>query len=169
MPLALKIRPEQLGARLRNARSNLRHTQDTVSQALGIARTTIAAMESGKRPVDAKHLRAFAEFYRVSEHELVGEERQPLDLEVKFRAAASPMAEEAQTRAAMTLVRLATGALELESLVAQRRPALDYPHVRLDPADDLEQQAEDAAMALRQRLGLGIGLQLILFQIGTKP
>lgn len=86
MPLDVKIRPEVLGARLRNARMNARLTQEAAAQATGIARTTITAMESGKRPIDAHQLRAFAEVYQVSEVELLGADQQPLDLEVKFRS-----------------------------------------------------------------------------------
>lgn len=153
----LKIRPELLGARLRNARSNAGMTQDAASKATGITRTTIAGMETGKRPVDSKQLRAFAELYRVSEVELLGEDRQPLDLDVNFRSGNGPAIEDAKARVAVQLTRLATGALELESLVSQRPTKQDYPLVHLDRDDDVEQQAEDAALLLRQRFGLGLG------------
>jgi len=154
----LKVRPEVLGARLRNARSNARMTQEAASQATGIARTTIAAMETGKRPVDTRQLRTFAELYQVSEVELLGDDQQPLDLEVKFRSSPSTNAlEDAQASVAITLTRLASGALELENIVSKRAAKQDYPVVHLDRDTDIEQQAEDAALMLRQRYGLGLG------------
>lgn len=152
----LKIRPEVLGARLRNARSNAGMTQDAASKATGIARTTIAAMETGKRTVDVKQLRTFAEVYRVAEVELLGDDRQPLDLEVKFRSGAGPTLDEARATVAVSLTRLASGALELENIVSNRSAKQDYPVIRLDRDGDIEQQAEDAALLLRQRFGLGL-------------
>lgn len=158
MASELKVRPEVLGARLKNARANARMTQEAAAQATGIARTTIAGMETGKRNVDSKQLRTFAELYQVSEVELLGDDQQPLDLEVKFRSSPTTSAlEDAQASAAITLTRLASGALELENIVSKRAAKQDYPVVHLDRDADVEQLAEDAAMMLRQRYGLGLG------------
>jgi Zn-dependent peptidase ImmA (M78 family)/transcriptional regulator with XRE-family HTH domain len=173
MTLDVKIRPEVLGARLRNARVNARLTQEAAAQATGIARTTIAAMESGKRTIDTRQLRTFAQVYQVAEVELLGRDQQPLDLEVKFRSSLNAPVTDDQAVVARQLTRLASGALELESLVSRQPAKQDYPAVRLDRDEGLEQQAEDAAMALRQRLGLGIGpisnlLQLIESELGVR-
>jgi Zn-dependent peptidase ImmA (M78 family)/transcriptional regulator with XRE-family HTH domain len=153
----LRVRPEVLGPRLRNARSNAGMTQDAASKATGIVRSTIAAMETGKRTVDAKQLRTFAELYRVAEVELLGEGRQPLDLEMKFRSGAGPAIDVAKAAVATSLTRLASGALELEHIVSKRPAKQDYPVVHFDREGDVEQQAEDAALLLRQRFGLGLG------------
>lgn len=51
MAIELKVRPEVLGARLKSARSLAKMTQDVAAQALGFARTTVVAIESGKRYV----------------------------------------------------------------------------------------------------------------------
>lgn len=173
MTLDVKIRPETLGARLRNARLHAQKTQEAAAEATGIARTTIAAMESGKRPIDARHLRAFSETYQVSEVELLGTDQQPLDLEVKFRSTPAASATDSQATVARLLTRLASGTLELETLVSRQPAKQDYPVIRLDRDDGLEQQAEDAAMALRQRLGLGIGpianlLQMMESELGVR-
>lgn len=157
MSIDINVRPEHLGARLRNARLAVRHTQDAVAQALGIARSTIASMESGKRPVEVLQLRAFAEFYGVSEAELLGDAHQPLDLEVKFRSSSTASLEIDQAAAAATLSRLASASIELESVVLGTVPQVDYPMLRVTRDEDLEQQAEDAAVVLRQRLGVGSG------------
>jgi Zn-dependent peptidase ImmA (M78 family)/DNA-binding XRE family transcriptional regulator len=153
----LKIRPELLGARLRSARSNAGMTQDAASKATGITRTTIAAMETGKRSVDVKQLRTFAELYQVAEVELLGDDRQPLDLEVNFRSGSGPELDKAKAAVAVSLTRLASGALELETIVSNRPAKQDYPVVHLEREGDIEQQAEDAALLLRQRFGLGLG------------
>lgn len=173
MPLEVKLRPEVLGARLRNARANARLTQDAAAQATGIARSTIAALETGKRPIDVRQLRALSEVYEISEVELLGADQQPLDLEVKFRSAPGGAATDEQAVVARMLTRLASGALELETLVSRQPAKQDYPVVRLDRDEGLEQQAEDAALVLRQRLGLGIGpisnlLQVIESELGVR-
>ena len=57
--------------RLKSARKAMHLTQELVANQMGMARTTIVAIESGKRDVSASELAAFAELYGISMDELV--------------------------------------------------------------------------------------------------
>lgn len=157
MELDSRVRPDELGARLRTARNSRRITQEAVALALGLSRTTLVAIEAGKRPVSQLELRALAGLYNVSEAELLEVEVATLDLPVQFRS--SVIDEEAADEGivALMLNRLANSVVQLESLVGAATPPFDIPQIVLSRDESLEQQAEDAALALRARLGLGIG------------
>jgi Zn-dependent peptidase ImmA (M78 family)/DNA-binding XRE family transcriptional regulator len=158
MGMELKVRPEVLGARLKSARTLAKLTQEAAAQVLGFVRTTVAAIEAGKRQVSTEELRTFAELYRVSESELLSGSRQPLDMEVKFRTTGILNEQEAnQLVVASLLNRLAASAVELEEMLESPPPKLDFPTIALNRDEPLEQQAEDAALSLRQRLGIGLG------------
>lgn len=60
--------------RLRLARESLGFTQDEVGDALDIPRTSVHAMETGKRKVSAVELRRLSRLYRKSVEWLLGEE-----------------------------------------------------------------------------------------------
>jgi Zn-dependent peptidase ImmA (M78 family)/transcriptional regulator with XRE-family HTH domain len=155
MATELKVRPEVIGARLKGARSLAKLTQDHAAQMLGFARTTVVAIESGKRPITSEELRAFAELYQVPESELLSDGRQSLDMELKFRTSAS--GDDDFTRTQTLLNRLAAASVELETLLERPVTQPDLPFVVLSRSQAIEQQAEDVALSLRQRLGIGLG------------
>src|SRR5687767_346881 len=106
-------RPDILGVRLKNARQTAGLTQDKVAQATSMARTTIVAIEAGKRPITEAELRVFAELYSCDEGDLLSETRPVLDLQAQFRA--TPLATDEEQLAAIDLLtHLATSVLELE-------------------------------------------------------
>ncbi|AEA60134.1 helix-turn-helix domain-containing protein [Burkholderia gladioli] len=156
MAIELKVRPEVLGPRLKSARSLARMTQEVAAQKLGMARTTVVAIENGKRAISSEELRAFAEVYATPESELLADGTPSLDMELKFRSHSS--SDDADTAAAHSLLnKLAAASIELETML--NRPMLqpDIPVISISKAMPLEQQAEDAALAMRQRLGVGLG------------
>ncbi|MCT7317413.1 XRE family transcriptional regulator [Ralstonia sp. CHL-2022] len=157
MDTELKIRPEILGSRLKAARLEAGRSQGDVADALGVARTTIVAIEGGKRKVSAKELRAFAELLGASEAELLATSAQSLDMGLKFRSTIAASTDPAKAAATTLLNRLAASAIELEKLLSHPVPQAEYPPIVLAKHQPLEQQAEDAALALRQRLGIGLG------------
>lgn len=57
---------QAVGQRLRSARETLGLTQEDVAGALSIQRTSVIAMEAGKRNVSALELRRLARLYRRS-------------------------------------------------------------------------------------------------------
>lgn len=68
---------EAVGQRLRSARETLGLTQEDVAGALGIQRTSVIAMEAGKRNVSALELRRLARIYRRTVSWILGEEPDP--------------------------------------------------------------------------------------------
>ena len=85
----------ELGARLRASREYIGLLQEDVAGALGIPRTSVAALEAGKRKVTGLEIRRLARLYRRSVGWLLGEEDVELqDAEPLFRAAAALSAED---------------------------------------------------------------------------
>jgi transcriptional regulator with XRE-family HTH domain len=68
-----------LGNRLREAREYVGLLQEDVASALGIPRTSLSALEAGKRKVSGVELRRFARLYRRPVGWLLGEETVELD------------------------------------------------------------------------------------------
>ena len=171
--MAITIRPKILGGRLKAARTLKRLTQEAAATALGVARTTIVAIEAGKRAVGADELRALAELYDCPESELLDQERPELQMEVDFRMSAQSDLASDEVEVAAKLHRLAASAIQLETLVGQRPLKLDLPDVSISKTGSIEQQAEDAALALRTRLGIGLGpiqdlTALMEFELGLR-
>jgi len=80
----------QLGARLKQAREYIGLLQEDVATALGIPRTSVHALEAGKRKVTGLELRRLARLYRRPVGWLLGEEEAELaDAEPLFRATAA--------------------------------------------------------------------------------
>lgn len=145
-----------LGERLRLARSNANLTQDAAATSLGVARTTLVAIERGQRRVRPEELVAFAALYGVTVGKLTAEDAIHVDLSAKFRRAEGKEASKGAQEALHLINRLATGAVELEQVLGQPLRTDYPPPIRIMP-NQLVQQAEDAAVALRQRLGVGLG------------
>jgi len=57
------LSPREMGERLRRARTELAITQDKAARALGLRRSAISEIESGKRALRSDELFRFAEFY----------------------------------------------------------------------------------------------------------
>ncbi len=78
-----------IGSRLREAREFVGLLQDEVAAALGIPRTSLSALEAGKRKVSGVELRRLARLYRRPVAWLLGEEDTDLsDTDPLFRATA---------------------------------------------------------------------------------
>ena len=79
-----------LGARLKESREYIGLLQEDVGIALGIPRTSVHALEAGKRKVTGLELRRLARLYRRPVGWLLGDEDVDLDgAEPLFRAAAA--------------------------------------------------------------------------------
>lgn len=151
-----RIDPVKLGERLRIARSGAGVTQEDAARELGVARTTVIAIEQGQRRVRPEELRIFAGVYRVNINDLLRETAVHVDLAAKFRkAAGETQLGQAPEEAVRTLNRLASTMLELEASLGQRLD-FHYPPEKPILPGSLEEQAEDLALDLRHRLGLGL-------------
>lgn len=164
---------EALGRKLRQARTLHRMTQEAAAAKQGIARTTLVAIEAGKRVVSSQELRQFAELYDVPESELLNDDAVPLELQVEFRSSATDAQSADEVLVASMLNRLGSSALKLEALLGQASPHFDLPAVVVSKTGSLNRQAEDAALQLRSRIGIGLGpiqnlAALMEFEMGLR-
>lgn len=148
------IDAKALGERLRSARSKAGLTQEDAAAALGLARTTLVAIEKGHRRIRPEELRETAKLYKTAVSSLLRPEAVQIDVVPRFRAmpGAKP---DAAAEAGALLADLAAAEAELERLVG--RPLHpNYPPERPIGPGDVIEQARDAAAELRHRLGLGL-------------
>ncbi|NBC32968.1 MAG: helix-turn-helix domain-containing protein [Alphaproteobacteria bacterium] len=160
-----------MAERLKAARQRAGLTQEAAAAHLQVARTTLVAMERGQRRVRPEELRALADLYGLSVNALLRPSTVLVDLAPKFRAL--PQNHDDPARIAVDLLTaLAAAEVELERLLDQPlRPA--YPPERPLYPGDLREQAEDAAMDLRSRLGLGLApmgdiVSLLELELGVR-
>lgn len=171
MPTA-NVSPEELGERLKQARSGAGLTQDAAASELNIARTTLTAIEKGQRRVRSDELLALANLYKVAVNRLISPDAVHVDLIGRFRRVDEGDIGDDERGAVQLLNRLATASVELER-IADAPLRQDYPtQVQIRP-QNLNAQAEDAAAAIRHRLGIGLGpiadfASVLEFELGVR-
>jgi len=138
---------------LRIARDAAGTSQATAAEKIGVARTTLVAIEKGERRVRMGELQKLAQLYGTSVNALLRREAIQVDLAPRFRKLAG--SSDVADGAAALLAELATAEVELENLLGFRRPQ-NYPPERPILRGDIRAQAEQDALELRQRLGLGV-------------
>jgi Zn-dependent peptidase ImmA (M78 family)/DNA-binding XRE family transcriptional regulator len=167
------IEPLKLGERLRVARSNAGLKQDEAAREVGLSRTTLVAVEQGQRKIRSDELRQLAALYRISVNDLLRTEAVHVDLVPKFRKLGSNDEPSGPAASAMRLlIKLATSAVEIEARMGQQR-SFAYPPERSILPGSLEEQAEELALELRQRLGLGLAplsdiVSLVEIELGIR-
>ncbi len=145
--------PVQLGERLRLARSRAGLTQQEAAEKVKLARTTLIALEKGQRRLRAEELKSMAAAYAVSINALLRPTSVLANIVPRFRAMTANAQDAAD--AALVLNDLAAAQYELESILGiPFRP--NYPPERPLGPGDIRDLAEDAAMEIRQRLGIGL-------------
>ncbi|MXZ25328.1 MAG: ImmA/IrrE family metallo-endopeptidase [Caldilineaceae bacterium SB0665_bin_21] len=156
----VRASPKTIGAMLRQARKARGLTQGEAAELLGVARTTLSAIETGNRRVRPDELLHLSGMYGRNLNELLGEREIISDFPSQFQAshlAGTAGDAEAELFAAVhRFQRLCEDYLFLETTngVSLRR---DYPPEYLIMRYRAEQSGQDAAMAERNRLGLGDG------------
>lgn len=153
----ITVRPDVLGAKLRHARTLRRLTQEAAASKLDIARTTLVAIEAGKRGISSRELRMFAELYDIAESDLLDEGEAPLELDAQFRSSPSAKGAADEVMVANMLNRLANASLQIEALLGHPHRPVDLPTVEIPKTGSLERHAEDVALNLRSRFGIGMG------------
>ncbi len=148
------IAPVEIGERLRIAREAARIKQADAANAIGVARTTLVAIEQGQRRVRINELQQLAHRYGTSVNSLLRREAVHVDLQPRFRKL-SGSSDGAADAAVQLMSDLAKAEVELENLLGVTR-ARNYPPERPILRGDVRAQAEQDATELRQRLGLGI-------------
>lgn len=150
-----RITDAEIGERLRLAREGAKLTQADAAALINAARTTIVAIEQGKRRVQMEELQKLATAYRTSANAILRREAVHLDLVPRFRKLAES-GDNAIERATRLLNELVRAELELENALGVRRPR-NYPPERPILPGEVRTQAEQDAQELRDWLGLGSG------------
>jgi Zn-dependent peptidase ImmA (M78 family)/DNA-binding XRE family transcriptional regulator len=151
---SVNLTQEEIGERLRQARERVGLKQADAAQAVGIARTTLVAIEQGQRKLKIDEIRKFAKTYSTSVNELMKQGAVRVDLVPKFRRLVKGDNNSIED-AVQQLTDLAQAEVELESLLGVRREKNLPPERAIQPGD-VRAQAERDALELRQWLGLGI-------------
>lgn len=142
-----------VGARLRAAREATGITQAKAAAHVGVTRTTLIAIEQGKRRILPAELPRFARLYGTSANALLRKEAVHINLLPRFRRF-SGEARQPTVEAARILNDLVTAEVELENLLGVER-FRNFPPERPLLPGDVRIQAENDAIELRQWLGLG--------------
>src|SRR5437899_1140358 len=121
----------EVGRRLRLARETLGLTQEDVASVLGVPRTSVIAMEAGRRNVNAVELRRMARLYRRDVGWLLGEMREKLEVtnaenQALFRAT-SQLSSEDREQVLRFAQFLAAGASQSPTAPAGRRAVPPRP------------------------------------------
>ena len=146
--------PTEVGERLREARDRVKLKQAEAAETVGLSRTTLIAIEQGQRRVRIDELRKLANLYKMSINELMRQEAIHADLTPKFRKLFQ-QEDDAVERAVKQLEDLVRAEAELEQLLGVQS-LRNYPPERPILPGDVRAQAEQDALDLRQRLGLGL-------------
>jgi Zn-dependent peptidase ImmA (M78 family)/DNA-binding XRE family transcriptional regulator len=160
------IDPKVLARRLQDARKARGLTQQDVAKDLGIARTTVTAIEQGERRVRPEELIRLSKLYGREVNELVRDREVAEEFAIQFRAAIT-QAGRHQTeleRAIQGFQQLCEDYRELERLCGAQLTC-NYPSPYPIEGISPEEAAEDIASAERNRLGLGDGPILRLREI----
>ena len=147
------VAPTDLGERLRIARERAVVTQAVAAAAAGMARTTLVAIEQGQRRIRLNELQELAKRYNTSVNALLRREAAHVDLIPRFRKL-TRRADPSVEAASRLLTDLVQAEVELENLLGVQR-VRNYPQQRPILPGDVQSQAEQDAMDLRQWLGLG--------------
>ncbi len=171
MSAPIKMESRELGQRLKAARSRAGLTQGHAADRLGLARTTLVAIEKGQRPVKPEEIRSITMLYGLSVNALLRPSAVHVELVPHFRSLKGAN-DDAVADATRLLNDLAAAEVELEHMLGKPlNPS--YPPERPILAGDVREQAEDAAMELRHRLGIGLApvsdmISLLDLEIGIR-
>ena len=147
-----------LGARLREARTNTRLTQDEAAKALGLPRTAIVHIEAGNRSVSTLELAKFAQIYRRPAASFFTETQAEDDALIAIYRASPDLEEDPQFRRELArCVATCQEGMRLEQLLglSLRGGPPDYELPSPRTPLDAVQQGDRVAADERRRLGLG--------------
>jgi Zn-dependent peptidase ImmA (M78 family)/DNA-binding XRE family transcriptional regulator len=166
-----QLSPEELGERIRIARETAGRTQAETAEVIGVARTTLVAIEKGARRVKIGELQQIALFLHTNANSLLRKEAVHVELTPKFRRL-SANEDQPVAQAASLMAQLVKADVELESLLGIEH-SRNLPPERRILTGDVRQQAEQHALELRLWLGLGLApvadiVSLLELQMGVR-
>ena len=152
--MSVELSNVELGRRLRIARERAGTTQAQAADAVAVARTTLIAIEGGKRRARLDEIRRLARNYGESVNGLLIGDSAHIDLLPRFRKIGLGGGRE-KAEAAEMLIDLVKAEVDLERVLGVVR-SFSYPAGRPIMSGDVRAQAAADAAELRQRLGLGL-------------
>jgi Zn-dependent peptidase ImmA (M78 family)/DNA-binding XRE family transcriptional regulator len=166
-----RLTDTEIGERLRVAREAAKLTQADAAGLIGAARTTVVAIEQGKRRVQMGELQKLAAAYRTSANAILRREAVHLDMVPRFRKLPGS-GDDAVEKASRLLNDLVQAEIELENALGVSR-ARNYPPERPILPGEIRAQAEQDAQELRDWLGLGPGpvtdiVSILDLQLGVR-
>ena len=144
---------QDVGNRLRIAREEVGITQADAAADIGVARTTLVAIEKGQRRIRPNELQRLARLYATSVNALLRRESVYVDIVPRFRKLGT-CTDGAADAAVRLLAYLVRAEVELENLLGIKRTR-NYPPERPLMPGDVRAQAENDALELRLWLGFG--------------
>ena len=148
-------RPDVMLERLRAARRARGLTQQDVADRIGVARTTIVALEKGERPMKPQELIVLAQLYGRPVNELLRTSPVPEDFVAQFRLRpGEDQKDDDLTKAVELLQQLSDDYVELERLAGAPLPQRYLPEADISALPP-GAAGESMASAERNRLGLG--------------
>lgn len=165
------ISPFEVGERLRLAREGVKFTQIAAAEQLGMARTTLVAIEKGQRQVRLNELQQFSKVYKTTINSLLRKEAVQVEMAPRFRKMGAAL-DTAADDAVSLLNLLVRAEVELENLLGVKR-SKNYPPERPLTSGDVREQAEKDALELRQWLGIGLNpvhdvVSILEMQLGAR-
>ncbi|WP_420632492.1 helix-turn-helix domain-containing protein [Candidatus Palauibacter sp.] len=156
----MAIDQQELARRLRKLRETCNMTQAAVAKHLGISRSAVTEIETGRRSVSGLELHRLAYLYARDLEELLTDEfveREPIT--ALFRRHRESTVDEATLEALRKCVVLGREVVNLEGLLGIRRESLGTPSYALPMPDtkwEAVRQGSRAAGDERRRLDLGV-------------
>ena len=156
----MAIDQQELARRLRKLRESCNMTQVAVAKHLGVARSAVTEIETGRRSVSGLELHRLAYLYARDLEELLSDEfveREPIT--ALFRRHHDTTVNEATLDALRRCVVLGREVVNLEGRLGIRRESLGTPSYSLPPPDtkwEAVRQGSHAAGDERRRLDLGV-------------
>lgn len=154
----IKLDPRELGKNLKLAREQRGFRQEDAAKVIGVARTTITAIEQGKRRIKNDELIKLVRVYGRSISDFVRPRPIARDFRVQFRGPSSAMniGNVKISHSLDEFQELCRDYLELENIM--NAPLIrNYPHQYRIEGLKASQAAESIAIQERNRLGLGDG------------
>lgn len=151
------IDPKLIGSKLQDARKACSFTQQQVAERVGIARTTLVAIEKGERRLTNQELTNLSKIYNKAISSLLKTDVFVDSFFSQFRTASGLVVEEIDIRKSTERLQVfAENYLELERLCNSSITKI-YPSLYNIRGTSPEQAAEEVANMERSRLGIGDG------------
>lgn len=163
---------KSIGDRLKQARQLTGITQESAATSIGMARTTLVAIEKGERRLKELELVNLCKLYNTKPSSILSPGKTNTAI-IKYRKIKKNVSYGTDEEQAIELLfTLSQSAAKLEEVSGVKAVALQLPAYKINKLE-LKIQAEDAAIRVRQILGIGQSpiselISLLEFELGFR-